>query len=1053
MYENFGWKWILIAFLAIGSGLAWFFNGLPKGLDLEGGVEIIYSLDGRGKNVDQATTDTVVQILRERIDKLGIKELSINRLGNTQVVIQLPKATDAEVQKIRGQIERAGRLQFKLVNASLTSPTTRETAIQSVLEQKRRGEWDEASAIYDVATYHPSARVSPSAVGGWELLDNALPNGKPLYVDGSLLEDAYRAMDSDGRAAVGFTWNSEGKREFLQLTEKNVGRQLAVVLDGEIRSAPEIKSAIGRRGIIEGGDKGWEEKELNGLIITLKGGALPAKPIFAYQKQVGAQLGRDAVRVGFIAMVAALAGVMLFMAWYYRASGMVANVAMGMNILLILGIMALFEGTLTLPGIAGILLTAGMSVDANILINERVREELAKGTALKQAALAGYQRAFWTIFDANITTLLTAIVLMWAGTGPIKGFGLTLTIGIAASMFTALFVTQTLMGWLIARGVVTQLAYKELFKDPNFDFVARWRKFTTLSLVTLTVGWLVFLGRGEEKFGIDFTGGTQLHMRLKEPMKKDDVEKRIREHLSRPPANLSATDYSLDIQQIGETEGGQERSREWLVRTRRVKSARQKAGDQVSSLFPAPSLFSTAWAQETPPEGGDPAPQGGGDPAPQGGGDPAPAKEGGDAAPADSPSITNPPEVERPADAAPPASPSATPPAAPSEPVVGQPADDREGQFFEAQIRSAFQQELVEPYPRPTQFEPLETGKVKVLVTSNLVGLQRQGGLTGGDIPDPTAEMLRTELPRILAKLAAETGSRPQDQPRKAMYERLGGAEGVAPVLSITEVQLGAGQGVKSFEISAVVDDVLQDRELAEASIKDALEKAVGDERAQFMPAFAFPNVDEIGSAVARNLKQKAFVATIFSLIFICLYVWLRFDFWSGVSAIVALGHDVLAMLGFLTIADFIVSKAGIPFDLKFNLTTISAFLTLVGYSINDTIVILDRIREEKALAKSKTYTDTIVNLALNRTLSRSILTSGTVLITVLVLFFASFAGLGSIQGLSTALVFGTIAGSYSSLFVSAPILIAEKRTVWRMLGTIVGFLLLTFIASYWVVG
>ena len=1019
MYENFGWKWTLIAFLSIGAGLAWYFNGLPKGLDLEGGVEIIYTLEREGRNVDQGTTDTVVQILRDRIDNLGIKELSIARLGNQQVVIQVPQATETEVQKIRLQIEKAGKLEFKLISTGLSDIETRQ-ATESVVEQKRRGEWNE-TAVYDLAVWDPDAEHRTE---GKVLLDNATPNGKPLFVDGGLLEDAYRSMDSDGRPAVGFTWNNEGKKRFLELTEKNVGRQLAVVLDGEIRSAPVIRSAIGKRGVIEGGPKGWDEKELNALIITLKGGALPAKPKFAYQKQVGAQLGRNAVQVGFTAMVGALLVVMAFMGWYYGAAGLVADVAMGMNILLILGVMALFEGTLTLPGIAGILLTAGMSVDANILINERVREELARGTALKQAVVAGYGRAFWTIFDSNLTTVLTALVLMWAGTGPIKGFGLTLTIGIVSSMFTSLFVTQVLMGWLVSQGMVTQLRFAEWFKNPSFDFVGRWGRMITLSLVLIGTGWLVFLARGEDKFGIDFTGGTQLHMRLRHAMPKDALRERMESHFR--GLGLSPSQYSLDIQQVGDSEGG-ESSREWLIRTRLVKSAREGAR-QVSALPSLPPLLGVAYGQDTPP-------------VPAGGEAPVASP-----APVGSPGLT--------ADTAPTATP--TTPAAPTGgPELAGPAPEAPSQsggqdFFEAEIRKAFDKDLVEPYPLAAKVEKVADGAV-VTVTANVVGLPPQG-FSVGAVPDPTAEMLQKALPRILLKLASEQGSRLQEQEKKRVLERLAGSE-TAPGITVEAVSgVDAGEGVKTFAVKAKVTDVQGDITLAQECIEDALAKAVSDPQAQFMPAFSFPNIDEIGAAVAHNLKQKAFVATFFSLVFICLYVWLRFDFWAGVSAIVALAHDVFALAGFLAILDLVLSKMGSAFDVKFNLVTISAFLTLVGYSINDTIVILDRIREEKSLAKSKTYTAEIVNLALNRTLSRSILTSGTVFLTVLVLFFASFAGLGSIQGLATALVFGTIAGSYSSIFISAPILIAEKRKVWLTLGSVSAFLVGTLVLSYLVV-
>ena len=225
--------------------------------------------------------------------------------------------------------------------------------------------------------------------------------------------------------------------------------------------------------------------------------------------------------------------------------------------------------------------------------------------------------------------------------------------------------------------------------------------------------------------------------------------------------------------------------------------------------------------------------------------------------------------------------------------------------------------------------------------------------------------------------------------------------------------------------------------------MKGALEKA-RDAKLLFTPAFPFPNIDTIGSAVAKNLKSKAIVATFFSVIFICLYVWLRFDFWSGIAAIVAVFHDVLALLGFLSILDFLLGKLGINYDVKFSLTTISAFLTLVGYSINDTIVILDRIREDKRVAKAKTYTKDLINDAINKTLGRTVLTSLTSFLVCSVLFFGSFAGLSAIQGLSVALLFGVAVGTYSSVFIAAPILLADKRKVVITSGIVAVFLIVS---------
>jgi protein-export membrane protein SecD len=550
MYENYGWKYVFTAFLAVCAALAWQFNGLSYGLDLSGGDEIIYKLEfGSDDEKSVKTTDDVVEVIRKRLDVLGIKELSIARLGNYQFVVQVPNASDLEVKKIRSQIERAGQLYFKMLadpEASGFTQTERAQLIETVRKQKRSGQWKENSR-WDVAQWGEGARGQP---GTFELLENATTTGKPLFVSGDLLANASRDQDQRGLPAVGFEWNAQGARQFYELTYNHKGRNLAVVLDGKLRSAPVIRSAIRRRGIIEGGDKGWDQKELTALIITLKAGSLPAKPVFAYRKHVGPQLGQAAVRIGKWSIGGALLIVVCFMLVYYNLkSGLIADIALALNLLLIIGVLALFKATLTLPGIAGILLTAGMAVDANILIFERIREEIARGSAVKQAIQAGYDRAFWTIFDANLTTALTALILMWVGTGPIKGFGLTLTIGIVSSMFTSLFVTRALYGFFVSKGILTEVKFRQLFKKPSIDFIGNWSKTLTLSLALIAAGWMVFVFRGDSKYGIDFTGGTAMQVRLKAPMEKNALEDAIEQHFRDQGMDLSK--LQLDIQRVG----------------------------------------------------------------------------------------------------------------------------------------------------------------------------------------------------------------------------------------------------------------------------------------------------------------------------------------------------------------------------------------------------------------------------------------------------------------------------------------------------------------------
>ena len=278
---------------------------------------------------------------------------------------------------------------------------------------------------------------------------------------GSALRDAtVQISGGDGGGAAGqpiiaFELNRQGARAFARITGAHIGNQLAIVLDDKVHMAPNIKSKIpDGRGIIEGS---FAMEEARDMAIVLRAGALPAPVNFVEERTVGPSLGQDSVNEGFTSAVAGLILVILFMLWYYRMGGIVADIALVLNMLFVMSILAGFQGTLTLPGIAGIILTIGMAVDANVLIYERIREELRTGKTVKAAVDAGYSRAIVTILDANITTLIAAVVLYQFGAGPIQGFALTLMIGIVASMFTAIVVTRAVFDWALNKFQVKTL--------------------------------------------------------------------------------------------------------------------------------------------------------------------------------------------------------------------------------------------------------------------------------------------------------------------------------------------------------------------------------------------------------------------------------------------------------------------------------------------------------------------------------------------------------------------------------------------------------------------
>ncbi len=352
-----------------------------------------------------------IEIIRRRVDALGTKEPIIQRQGDTRVVVQVPGFNDPELLKER--IGTTAQLAFKLVDPNA-----------------------------DPATFVPRP--------GFELLDakDARPGLPSRYVvrtspqvPGDLLIDAQPSFQ-DSRPVVSFRFNGAGARRFLDLTGKHIGEPLAVVLDGEVISAPTIQAAIGANGVITGQ---FSVAETQTLSLLLRSGALPAPVEFIQESSVGPGLGRDSIEAGKIASLVGFGAVAVFMIIAYGLFGVFAAIALVFNVALIVGALSALQATLTLPGIAGIVLTIGMAVDANVLIFERIREEVRAGRTPMSAIDTGYRRALTTIIDSNLTTFIAALLLFLFGSGPVQGFGVTLAIGLATSMFTAIMVTRLIV--------------------------------------------------------------------------------------------------------------------------------------------------------------------------------------------------------------------------------------------------------------------------------------------------------------------------------------------------------------------------------------------------------------------------------------------------------------------------------------------------------------------------------------------------------------------------------------------------------------------------------
>ena len=362
-----------------------------------------------GKAVEQS-----IEIIRRRIDELGTKEPDIRRQGVDRIVVQAPGESDPE--KLKDIIGQTAKLTFQMVDDTV-SP-------------------EEAAA----GRVPPGSQLLPNEEGGAILVK------KRALVTGEMLTDASQAFDSQtGEAIVNFRFNGQGARRFGDATAQNLGKRFAIVLDNRVISAPVIQSAItGGSGQISGS---FTPESANNLAILLRAGALPAPLNVEQQNTVGAELGADAVKAGAISLAVGAVAIIVFIILAYGLFGVFAALALIVNMLLIFGVMSLFQFTLTFPGIAGLILTLAVAVDANVLIYERVRDEAHAGRSPISALEHGYQRALVSILDANITSAISALIMFQFGAGPIRGFALTLLIGVITSVFTAVVGTQLLIGW------------------------------------------------------------------------------------------------------------------------------------------------------------------------------------------------------------------------------------------------------------------------------------------------------------------------------------------------------------------------------------------------------------------------------------------------------------------------------------------------------------------------------------------------------------------------------------------------------------------------------
>ena len=474
-------------------------SSIRLGIDLNGGVEFLLEIvpgktaDGEKAGYDRQR-DAAIEVLRNRLESENIFEAEISPVDSKFVSLKVPTVSKEENENLLKLLEMSARLEFRVVHSDNNRLV--------------------AEYLRDPRNFHPP--------DGYRLMEEP-PSGKKDETRASRLcfvrnrvamrgkdniSDAFPSVDSlSGQRVIILNFTHQGAKQFGDLTTKIVHKRLAIVLDGTLYSAPEIiEPILGGSARITGA---FSREEASRISKALMSGNLPKINVVA-MFETDPTLGAEAVHAGMWAGIYGLLAVAIFMAVYYTFGGLIADLALIVNVVLIMGFMATFQATLTLPGIAGIVLTIGMAVDANVLIFERIREELRKGKNLLTSIDLGYSRAFVTIFDANVTTLFVALILMWVGSGPIKGFAVTLAIGIVTSMFSALFLTRLALDMLTRWVNIPKMPMLCVIKEAKVDFLGMRKVAFTLSGLLILMAVVITGVRGRDALGIDFTGGSRI---------------------------------------------------------------------------------------------------------------------------------------------------------------------------------------------------------------------------------------------------------------------------------------------------------------------------------------------------------------------------------------------------------------------------------------------------------------------------------------------------------------------------------------------------------------
>ena len=538
---------------------------IKLGLDLKGGTEFLIRLvkDNPDARISETARDKAVEVIRSRVDRFGVGEPVISPVGADQILVQIPGLDPKQITEARETLQRVAKLEFKLVDPRSPSLIPQIEAGLAIVPPG-----------YGIVTEEREDEASlgaPGAKPGRKQVDKYLvKNRADMSGERVVAARAGQGQMGGGTWEVELSFDSLGGKQFGDITSAHVNEQLAILLDGKVVSAPRLLGAIyGGNAQITGN---FTQVSATNLATALENPL--ATPVRVEQEtSVSATLGSDAIWSGVKSGVVGLLLTFGFVLVYYRFAGVLASLALLVNIVVLFGLLVSWGSVLTLPGIAGIILTIGLSIDANVLIYERLREELTAGKALRPALDGAYRKAFTSIFDANVTTLITSVILFLYAAGPVKGFAVTLTLGILASLFSALLVTRNGFAWATDRFGLTRIRMMHFFENPHFDFMSKARFCAVASLLVIGASVAVFALRGSKNFGIDFKGGDLTVMTTRQRL---DVGK-VRESLRA----MGQQEASIQDQQ----KNGQQ-----LLTVRSAADTGLKVEQQIEKAFPDAGL-------------------------------------------------------------------------------------------------------------------------------------------------------------------------------------------------------------------------------------------------------------------------------------------------------------------------------------------------------------------------------------------------------------------------------------------------------------------------------